>query len=1307
MTQFEGFTNLYQVSKTLRFELIPQGKTLKHIQEQGFIEEDKARNDHYKELKPIIDRIYKTYADQCLQLVQLDWENLSAAIDSYRKEKTEETRNALIEEQATYRNAIHDYFIGRTDNLTDAINKRHAEIYKGLFKAELFNGKVLKQLGTVTTTEHENALLRSFDKFTTYFSGFYENRKNVFSAEDISTAIPHRIVQDNFPKFKENCHIFTRLITAVPSLREHFENVKKAIGIFVSTSIEEVFSFPFYNQLLTQTQIDLYNQLLGGISREAGTEKIKGLNEVLNLAIQKNDETAHIIASLPHRFIPLFKQILSDRNTLSFILEEFKSDEEVIQSFCKYKTLLRNENVLETAEALFNELNSIDLTHIFISHKKLETISSALCDHWDTLRNALYERRISELTGKITKSAKEKVQRSLKHEDINLQEIISAAGKELSEAFKQKTSEILSHAHAALDQPLPTTLKKQEEKEILKSQLDSLLGLYHLLDWFAVDESNEVDPEFSARLTGIKLEMEPSLSFYNKARNYATKKPYSVEKFKLNFQMPTLASGWDVNKEKNNGAILFVKNGLYYLGIMPKQKGRYKALSFEPTEKTSEGFDKMYYDYFPDAAKMIPKCSTQLKAVTAHFQTHTTPILLSNNFIEPLEITKEIYDLNNPEKEPKKFQTAYAKKTGDQKGYREALCKWIDFTRDYLSKYTKTTSIDLSSLRPSSQYKDLGEYYAELNPLLYHISFQRIAEKEIMDAVETGKLYLFQIYNKDFAKGHHGKPNLHTLYWTGLFSPENLAKTSIKLNGQAELFYRPKSRMKRMAHRLGEKMLNKKLKDQKTPIPDTLYQELYDYVNHRLSHDLSDEARALLPNVITKEVSHEIIKDRRFTSDKFFFHVPITLNYQAANSPSKFNQRVNAYLKEHPETPIIGIDRGERNLIYITVIDSTGKILEQRSLNTIQQFDYQKKLDNREKERVAARQAWSVVGTIKDLKQGYLSQVIHEIVDLMIHYQAVVVLENLNFGFKSKRTGIAEKAVYQQFEKMLIDKLNCLVLKDYPAEKVGGVLNPYQLTDQFTSFAKMGTQSGFLFYVPAPYTSKIDPLTGFVDPFVWKTIKNHESRKHFLEGFDFLHYDVKTGDFILHFKMNRNLSFQRGLPGFMPAWDIVFEKNETQFDAKGTPFIAGKRIVPVIENHRFTGRYRDLYPANELIALLEEKGIVFRDGSNILPKLLENDDSHAIDTMVALIRSVLQMRNSNAATGEDYINSPVRDLNGVCFDSRFQNPEWPMDADANGAYHIALKGQLLLNHLKESKDLKLQNGISNQDWLAYIQELRN
>lgn len=54
---------------------------------------------------------------------------------------------------------------------------------------------------------------------------------------------------------------------------------------------------------------------------------------------------------------------------------------------------------------------------------------------------------------------------------------------------------------------------------------------------------------------------------------------------------------------------------------------------------------------------------------------------------------------------------------------------------------------------------------------------------------------------------------------------------------------------------------------------------------------------------------------------------------------------------------------------------------------------------------------------IKDLKEGYLSLVVRQIADMMIKYNAIVVLENLNVGFKRVRGGIAEKAVYQKFEK--------------------------------------------------------------------------------------------------------------------------------------------------------------------------------------------------------------------------------------------------------------------------------------------------
>lgn len=64
---------------------------------------------------------------------------------------------------------------------------------------------------------------------------------------------------------------------------------------------------------------------------------------------------------------------------------------------------------------------------------------------------------------------------------------------------------------------------------------------------------------------------------------------------------------------------------------------------------------------------------------------------------------------------------------------------------------------------------------------------------------------------------------------------------------------------------------------------------------------------------------------------------------------------------------------------------------------------------------------------------------------------------------------------------MLIDKLNCYVDKQKDAEDIGGVLHPLQLTSKFESFRKLGKQSGWLFYIPAWNTSKIDPVTGFVN----------------------------------------------------------------------------------------------------------------------------------------------------------------------------------------------------------------------------------
>lgn len=47
----DNFIGKYSLSKTLRFELRPQGKTLEHIQVKGLLTDDAHRAESYKKVK--------------------------------------------------------------------------------------------------------------------------------------------------------------------------------------------------------------------------------------------------------------------------------------------------------------------------------------------------------------------------------------------------------------------------------------------------------------------------------------------------------------------------------------------------------------------------------------------------------------------------------------------------------------------------------------------------------------------------------------------------------------------------------------------------------------------------------------------------------------------------------------------------------------------------------------------------------------------------------------------------------------------------------------------------------------------------------------------------------------------------------------------------------------------------------------------------------------------------------------------------------------------------------------------------------
>jgi CRISPR-associated protein Cpf1 len=61
MKNLEDFTNLYSLSKTLRFELIPVGKTLECIEKNGLLHQDEQRAESYKKVKKIIDEYHKAF----------------------------------------------------------------------------------------------------------------------------------------------------------------------------------------------------------------------------------------------------------------------------------------------------------------------------------------------------------------------------------------------------------------------------------------------------------------------------------------------------------------------------------------------------------------------------------------------------------------------------------------------------------------------------------------------------------------------------------------------------------------------------------------------------------------------------------------------------------------------------------------------------------------------------------------------------------------------------------------------------------------------------------------------------------------------------------------------------------------------------------------------------------------------------------------------------------------------------------------------------------------------------------------------
>lgn len=270
-----NFTQLYPLSKTLRFELKPVGETSDYIEDfksqylKDIVAKDETRAEEYEIIKEIIDDYHRYYIEEKLSepvdkktgelfISAEDFENAFSYFQRFRENpKDEKIKKDWIDMQTSLRKKLVKVFIDTPSKPSNRSTLIKKDIPQWLIKTD--------------SAEEKKSVVDHFKRFTTYFTGFHENRENMYSSEEQNTAISYRLMNENLPKFFNNCLQFKRLDKKYNDLKLSTE---PTLLLKMSVlGLSEIFQPGYFIQLFTQTGIDNFLELIGGRTKENG-EKV-------------------------------------------------------------------------------------------------------------------------------------------------------------------------------------------------------------------------------------------------------------------------------------------------------------------------------------------------------------------------------------------------------------------------------------------------------------------------------------------------------------------------------------------------------------------------------------------------------------------------------------------------------------------------------------------------------------------------------------------------------------------------------------------------------------------------------------------------------------------------------------------------------------------------------------------------------------------------------------------------------------------------------------------------------------------------
>lgn len=1285
---FDNFTNLYSLSKTLRFELKPTPETEVILKKLGvWYAKDEKKAKEKSVVKFYMDILHREFTGEALKRILLDlekffelfWEfkqiqNQSASNKEDKnlkenniKDKRNELKNELKELAMKFKEAFDQtdhnwrnkhkvsgktiknegsksYFI-LSENILNYLKNRFSKEEVEKLRAQ--DKKHEEEYKDIINSDGEN-IFDNFKGFFGYFDSLINNRANFYKTDEKAARISTRVINENLSFFAENIYTFKTHFTDT-LLEEITEKEKQA------------FEKNFYNGCLLQAGIKNYNLVIGDINK-----KISKYN-------QQNDKKIPFLKTLYKQILSLedkedYKHIeIKDDSNLITTLEEFISinsekilaGKKIFDSFIA-RCLSRNnldqiylpkDSMNTIAYSVFKQIEEIMQlfkNKYFVSVREIEILTQS--DEW---QNMLKESEEKE-KHLIFKDSGSKYISSTNDIFANLIRILEEEYKKQFIGFEKETrrgkSKFVGYdeAFSNLKEKLEWFKEKKAKNEqvnndektewikTIKDYADAVLRIFQMTKYLWLPTTGDEEDKDYQKIKAEAEDLSKDQNFYNQIdeyiisyepyvyrssfQEYLTRKSFSEDKFKINFENGSLLKGWDKDKINERLGIILKKEEQYLLGIIDKNH-RHCLDNLTPLISDGlESYNLMQFKQLTGLYRQIPRMAFPKKKMPC------------------IEVSPEVKRIKE---EFDKFQEDKKERLISNKARFDniKLNILIDHYRCFIKEnYKDEKCYDFSLLEDGKRYEGLNDFYADVDKITYNLSFE--TKVNIGQLVKDGKILLFQIKNKDFSKSSQGKnKNLHSYYFKALFETNDLFKGRIRLGAEAEIFYRPASLKK------------------------------------------SEQENEV---IITKKNKNEIKKDRnpyhlkRYSENKIFLHLPIQLNADVY-VPKDVNTRILELLSEETSIKIIGIDRGEKNIAYYSVISQTTdgkiKIEDCGDLN----LGYLEPLDKLGKERQEQRKAWQSIAEIKSKRNGYISHAVHKIANLILEHRAVVVFEDLSGGFKRSRMKI-EKAPYQQLELALVNKLNYLVKKGEQAGKPGHYLSAYQLTEQIGSYKDIGKQTGIIFYTQAAYTSRTCPQCGWRKRIQSPQYKNLASVKKLFDLNEGIKISFNGFEFIFRYLVMYDRKITKD-------WDKEVYSNVSRIrwsnkDKKYITYDTGevtKKLKSLFENYKIDIKQN----INEQIQRINER--------NFWEKL------------VYLLNLILEIRNTDSDLDRDYIECPHCHFHS---DKGFQGHKW--NGDANGAYNIARKGLMIMSKIRgaeKPEDIKWGDiKIDIKNWDQYVSE---